>query len=490
MGDVFRAILYSFRLQDVLDIAIISVLVYGILMWFKETASRFVLVGIALLGTVYILARYFQLYLTAVVLQGFFAILLLALVVIFQEELRRFFENLALWGKIRKQTIGPAYQREVEVITRTAATLAQKRVGALLVLQGDEPLDRHLEGGMPLDGTLSQPLLESIFDPHSAGHDGAVLVHRGRVARFGCHLPLSLNANKFGQLGLRHTAALGLSERSDALCIVVSEERGTISVAQEERLTVLTSPKELKELLEGFYGPGAHAKKGGGLPERLKRNFWEKSSAVLVACLLWLAFGYQRGPVARHFVVPIEYRNLPTEWAMDEQKVTEAEIMLTGPDQAFRLLDPTGLMISLDLSNVREGKQRVSLTKDMIVIPSNLSLETIKPDSIQIGAYRLLQVDVPIEVSCRGELPRGRILQRIEVSPPSVTLLVPPALRDKGMKISTEVIDLSQLTQTTVFVPKLLFPPEVRFVDPKPPGVKVTLEIREKSGMGAPQKDS
>jgi YbbR domain-containing protein len=126
----------------------------------------------------------------------------------------------------------------------------------------------------------------------------------------------------------------------------------------------------------------------------------------------------------------------------------------------------------------------------MIVIPSNLSLETIKPDSIQIGAYRLLQVDVPIEVSCRGELPRGRILQRIEVSPPSVTLLVPPALRDKGMKISTEVIDLSQLTQTTVFVPKLLFPPEVRFVDPKPPGVKVTLEIREKSGMGAPQKDS
>ncbi|MEW6441930.1 MAG: diadenylate cyclase [bacterium] len=478
MDKALQAIFYGFRIQDILDIAIISLLVYGILIWFRETASRFVLVGIALLSTIYGLARYFQLYLTAVVLQGFFAILLLALVIIFQEELRRFFERLATWGKLTREPIGSAVTHEIEVLTAAVTVLAQKRVGALIVLQGDEPLDRHLEGGVSLDGALSQPLLESIFDPHSAGHDGAALVHRNRLLRFGCHLPLSLNASKFEHMGLRHTAALGLSERCDALCVVVSEERGVVSVAHGERITALASPKELQGVLNLFYASRAPAKRAGGLPTRLRRNLWEKAAALFLACLLWLGFGYQRGSVSRHFVVPIEYRNVPSEWVIEEPKVRGAEILLTGPEQAFLLLDPDRLRVSVDLLNVREGKQKISLTRDMIQIPSNLSMANIKPDNIQIAAYKLLRVEVPVEVSTRGSLPARLTLQQIEVTPANVPLLIPPALRDKGIKIQTEPIDLGQVTQTTVLIPRLLFPPDVRYVDPRPPSVKVTVEVK------------
>ncbi len=236
--------LQHFRIQDILDIAIISVMISALLIWFKDRASRFVFLGITLLGVIYLLARFFQLYLTTVVLQAFFAILLFVLVVIFQEDLRRFFERLALLGRFRKKffTVA-AFNESAEIIAQTAADLARKKVGALIVLQGEDPLDRHLTGGNNLDGLLSQPLLESIFDPHSIGHDGAVLVDGNRVMRFGCHLPLSANAAQHGNLGLRHTAALGLSERSDAICIVVSEERGSISLAKGERIGRSPTPR-------------------------------------------------------------------------------------------------------------------------------------------------------------------------------------------------------------------------------------------------------
>lgn len=483
MKDTLLAVLYSIRVQDLLDIAVIFFLVYGLLLWFKETASRFVLIGIALLGTVYALARYFQLYLTAVILQGFFAVLLLALIVIFQEELRRFFERLATWGRFRKEKIGAASQKELDILVETAASLARKKVGALIVVRGEEPLERHLEGGVTLDGVLSQPLLESIFDPHSAGHDGAVVVHKGRVARFACRLPLSLHADRFGLMGLRHTAALGISERSDALCVVVSEERGTISLAQGGQIAVLAGPRELKEALEKFYGPRPSEKPASGFARVLRRNFWEKAAALGAACLLWLAFGYQRGPVGRHFVVPVEYRNLPAEWIIEEPRVSEAEILLTGPEQAFLLLDPARLRISLDLSGVKEGKQKIRLSRDMIPLPSNLTLETIKPDSIQIAAYKLLRMDVPVEVQTKGSLPKGLSLVRIKVDPPTLSVLVPPNLKDKGVRIETEPVDLAGISQNVSLFPKLLVPSEVRLADPKAPSVRVIVEVRP-AGQG------
>ena len=196
MFNGFGTILHAFRIQDFFDIAIVGILIYALLVWFKKTASRFVLIGIILLGAVYTLSNVLHLYLTVEVLQGFFAILLIALVVIFQEELRRFFEKLAVWGRLRKKLILSSHHQVVEIIAQACANLARKRIGALFIISGEEPLERHLEGCIRLDGMVSQPLLESIFDPHSLGHDGAVIIDQGLVSQFGCHLPLSLNTHK------------------------------------------------------------------------------------------------------------------------------------------------------------------------------------------------------------------------------------------------------------------------------------------------------
>ncbi len=469
----------AIRLQDILDVVIISFLIYGFLIWFKKTSSRFMLVGILLLGLVYAVSRRFQLYMTASILQGFFAVLIFALIVIFQEELRRFLERLAIWGRIRKK-YGTSFERDIETITSTVANLARKRVGALIVIMGEEPIDRHIEEGIQLNGILSQPLLESIFDPNSIGHDGAVVIDRGRVVQFGCHLPLSSNSKEFGNVGLRHTAALGLSERCDALCVVVSEERATISVAQDKRLEVLENAPALKSILESFYAEQAPREKPRPFFLWLKENAAEKLLAVGLAAILWIGFGYQREIVQRDIVVPIEYRNLAADWFIEEPKITEAKVMLTGPEQAFHLFVPSNLKISLDLSQIRQGGQEIVLSKSMMKTPSNISVVGVKPDRLHIIAYKLLPVKVPIEIRTTGSPPPGVSLERIAAMPASMTVLIPPRYNRENLTIRTKPINLTEISDDALITPEFVFSPEIRMPGEKMPAVTVTIKVKKR----------
>src|SRR3989339_307789 len=387
--------LQNFRFQDILDIAIISIMISALLIWFKDRASRFVFLGITLMGVVYLLARFFQLYLTTLVLQGFFTILLFVLVVIFQEDLRRFFERLAMLGRFRKRVFAvAAFHESAEIIAQTAADLAHKRVGALIVIQGKDPLDRHLTGGNELAGIISKALLESVFDPHSSGHDGAVLVEGSRVMRFGCHLPLSANASEHGNLGLRHTAALGLSERSDAICIVVSEESGNISLASGEQIRKIANASALRVELEAFFEKNGVHSKQKPFVRWLKENQREKVLAIVLACILWVVFGYQRETVRREFTVPIEYLNAPMELVLEEPKIAEASVMLLGHAQAFQLFNPKDVKISIDLEKIHPGKQEIFLTGKMVKNASNLSITSISPEKVVVSTSRLLPVSV------------------------------------------------------------------------------------------------
>jgi len=328
-----------------------------------------------------------------------------------------------------------------------------------------------------LDGKLSEVLLESIFDPHSVGHDGAVVIENGRVVKFGCHLPLSSNTKKLGNLGLRHTAALGLAERSDGLCIVVSEERGTITVAREGRLKELNSTDQLKNILERFFQERS--------PRGMKKTWlnWvtenprEKAIAIVVACGLWLAFGYQTGSVRRDFVVPIEYRNLASDWIIKEPTPKEATVTLMGSEQAFDLLNPQALKISLDMSKIQEGMQQLVMERDLVRHPSSLSVVGIEPSKIRLIAHQMVSLDVPIKVRTSGTLPPELTLRQIVVTPKSIQVMALP--KSKRRVVLTEPIDLQDITTTLTLTPKLVLPSGVRFINDKPPNVQVTIEIEQ-----------
>lgn len=473
----------SVRMQDILDIVIIAVMIFALLSWFKTRASRFVLMGITLLGVIYIAARFFQLYLTTIVLQSFFAILLFVLVVIFQEDLRGFFEKLAMLGNFRRK-LQPlsAWEETAGIIAQTAVNLAKKNIGALIVLQEDDPLDRHISGGTPLDGIVSEPLLESIFDPNSAGHDGAVIINGDRIIKFGCHLPLSMNTAKYGNLGLRHTAALGMAERSDALCIVVSEEKGAISLAREEKLTPVENASILHEALEKSYARNAPVKKTSPYITWLKENTLEKMIAIVLACVLWGFFGYQRDILRRDFMVPVNYKNAPANLKIDEPQVAEVKVILQGPAQAFRLLDERSLKLSLDLSGIAEKKREFTLNKDMLNVPSSLAVTEIVPSRIRIYASKLFLYNLPVNAAVRNSLPGNLYLQKISLNPSSVKVLIDSRIvNPEHVRIETEPIDLQKITSATSIYTKVILPGGVSFVDNKSPNIFATIKVKRKT---------
>ena len=476
MGNHLFQLVNTIRISDLLDIAIIAIFSYIILVWFKKTASRFVLIGIFILAVIYAVARIFHLYITEYVLQGFFAILVIAMIVIFQEDLRRFFERLATWRFSRKGSLDASLHDDAEIINRAVARIAKNRRGALLVLKGDDFLERHLKGGFDLKGILSEAILESIFDIHSIGHDGAAVIEGGRIARFGCHLPLSVNPSKFGNIGLRHTAALGLSERCDALCIVVSEERGTVSIAREGTLKRLHNPGDLLSILEQFYRGGDPGKESGGWLRWIGENWGEKAVAILLACGLWLAFGYQTESIRRDYVRPIVSRNLPADWIIEGQKPKETTVTFVGSKQAFGLLNEDSLSVTLDMTGVKEGRQELPIGNNNIQYPSNVKVVGINPNKIRFVAHMLTHFEAPIDVKLSGALPKGLILRKVTVSPASVQLKAPK--KDiKNIKITTEPINLREITATTKLEPQLIVPQKAQFVEGEQPSVEVTIEV-------------
>jgi uncharacterized protein (TIGR00159 family) len=469
-------LLSNFGIRDLIDVVIISIFTYTVLIWFWKTTSRFVFIGIIILGVVYIVARQLQLYLTVYLLQGFFAILLIALVVIFQEDVRLFFERLATWGfmKKRKQAVH-AYQ-VTDVLSQTIPALVKKRYGALVVLRGNDHLERHLKGGTPLDGKLSGPLLESLFDPHSDGHDGAVIIEDGRISKFGCHLPLSLDGEKIGNYGLRHTAAIGLTERSDALCIVVSEERESASIAQEGVLRKLENMEQLRDAIRQFYRRPAPEKGGWSFRRWIRENTWQKVIAAVLSLGLWIVFTTPGESIRKDFDVPLVYRNLPADWILEEPVPKESRVTLEGGAQAFSLINPESLKIVLDMADIREGKQYVVLQENQIRLPSNLSLVRFEPRRIPLSAKKLGPMEGVVKVQTSGDLPGGLVLKQITARPEIVTVLA-PVNGKKSVRVLTEPVNLAEIRTTTTVRPKLVLPPDARFAESAPPVVEVTVEV-------------
>ena len=471
--------LQNLRFADFIDIGIIAIFIYLLMVWLKKARVRFILAGMIILGLVYILARLFGLYLTTMIFQGFFAIFLIMIVVIFQDDFRHFFERIAIWGITRRRPRVAPQNQDIAMLTSGLSNLSRKKIGALVVVRGQDPLNRYLEAGTYSDALLSQILIESIFEPNSPSHDGAVIIEGMRLAMFGCHLPLSTNIEEIGHLGTRHAAALGLAERTDALCIVVSEERATISVAEGGGITQLKDIGELRNILERFYRENFPAKHKALSTDFLKGHFLEKIIAVVLASGLWLAFGHRTETIRRDFVIPIEYRNLTQDRIISETKPKEVTITLSGSERAFNLLDPKELKLSMDMSKIKEGEDKYYLNKDMVRKPAGLSLVNIEPKEIPLRVYKMISVTIPIQIKTNGHPPSGVNIKEMKVEPQSVSVMMPDIIGREKISITTEPIDLKSITETTTLVPKLIIPPEIRFPSDKPPEVKITIEVEK-----------
>ena len=374
----------TITVSEIIDIIFVSILLYTAIVWAQRTRAAFVVRGIVILGAIYIVARYLDLQMTAWVFQGFFAIFLIMIVVIFQEELRQLFEQIALWSLGRKR-IPALGSNASDILVRTLADLAKEHVGALVVIRGNDPLERHITGGIPLEGKLSGPLLKSIFDPHSPGHDGAVLIEQDQITRFAAHLPLSKDLRQLANVGTRHSAALGLAELVDALCLVVSEERGKISVARDGRLREMENLQQLGAVIQVFLREKFPSKEPGKISLQLFRENWiAKAVAVSLAIGFWYIFVPGSKTIQVNYRIPVSVENVPADIKVEEIEPNQISATFTGPRRAFYLLDTRKIKVTVDVALAELGRRNFPITEQNIRYPKELTLQDISPSTLRL----------------------------------------------------------------------------------------------------------
>jgi len=369
----------AIEFADLVDILLVSVMVYTAVVWIRRTQASLVAMGILILGAVSLAARALGLQLTAWMLQGFFAVFVIIVVVIFQEELR-----------LRRRDAGGTLFDPADILAACLTDFARERIGTLIVLPGKQPLQRHLHGGIELNGRLSLPLLKSIFDPHSPGHDGAVLLEGDRITRFAVHLPLSKDSRQLAGVGTRHSAALGLAELTDALCLVVSEERGQVSVASDGQLRRLDTPHEIAAILQQFRRAQHPSRDTRRAWTRVVRQNWvEKLASVAIVITLWYLFVPGSRPTHVTYEVPVNLQNLPADYVLEEVSPEKVDVTLTGATRDFYLFDPRRIGVSVDASLAKLGRRTFQISDDNVLRPKELTLESIHPSSVKISVRRV-----------------------------------------------------------------------------------------------------
>ncbi len=260
--------------QDLVDIAIVAFVIYRVLLVFRGTVAIQMLVGLGLLMAARFVSRQADLRSLSFILENFWAFWVLALIVLFQPELRR---TLAQAGRSRVFGLllgagSAARQQVIEEIVRAVEVLANKRIGALIAIERDVGLRAYAELGVTMEAVVSAELLGSVFQPGSPLHDGAAIVQGDRLTAAGCFLPLSRNLGLSRTLGTRHRAAVGLSEETDAAVVVVSEETGLVSLAVDGAIERDLEAAQLQERLAALLGTrGAPPPRGGALLEGMRR---------------------------------------------------------------------------------------------------------------------------------------------------------------------------------------------------------------------------
>lgn len=288
----------SFHTAYLVDITIFSVFVYFVLKGMRARTTRPFVLGFITLSVLYILAKFFDLLLLSLLLNGLFLILLLVSIFAFQNDIRRLVEKPFLL--LSKRNTKRVEASDIDLFLETTYALSAARFGALLVFKGKESLERHLQGGYILRSKINRALILSLFDNRTPGHDGGMILDGEWITRFACQLPLTVNRSKIKNLGTRHSAALGLSEKTDALIVVISEETGLISMAQNGALSYGVSRIELKAGLEAFqqrFSDGGK-KEGPPLPS-LIRNLVLGMASFCLSFFVWFALTYEPGTTFR-----------------------------------------------------------------------------------------------------------------------------------------------------------------------------------------------
>ncbi len=247
----------NFGVKDIVDILIIALLLFYIYKLMKNSGTLSLFYGVLVFFAIWVVAsEIFAMKLTGTILDKFMSIGLIILVILFQDQIKRFLIDIGSKGKLsyfrrmfRHEETSEAEHSKVMAVVYACMSMSKSKTGSLIVFQRKVPLTDYEQTGDIIDANINVRLIENIFFKNSPLHDGAMIIADGRINSVGCILPVSHDMNIPKNLGLRHRAALGMSQVTDAVCVIVSEETGNISVAKDGAITVKVSTADLEHIL-------------------------------------------------------------------------------------------------------------------------------------------------------------------------------------------------------------------------------------------------
>ncbi|UCG06369.1 MAG: diadenylate cyclase, partial [Desulfobacterales bacterium] len=343
-----------------------------------------------------------------------------------------------------------------------------------------EPIQEWLSGGYALEAKPSVPLIMSIFDPNSPGHDGALIIQNGRFTRFGVRLPVSQSLKLPEEYGTRHHAAMGLVEKSDALAIVVSEERGQTSIFLKGKIRPVDDREKLvKTIISHWKQTASYPIE---LPEGKTRRqvFFQMLASLALAVLFWSTLIIAQGEgLEKVITVPVEYTASPANLVLVGDKNKEIRLHLAGPKSDLDSVNPAQMNAKIDLSKAVAGKQTFVITKENMRLPRGVQLLDVVPSSIELTLAEIVEQEVTIKPQLVGKLPGGLKIRSIEVKPEKVKVFSPVTEgKAKSVSVMTTPIYLESISEDTKLFCKIIAPPAVQPAEKRWPDVEVMITVK------------
>ena len=462
-----------------LDILVFTVFIYLLYRTLRATGTWQIVLGLTIAAVGAGLASLIGLRGVEWIFSNFSQVALIAFLVIFQPEMRKFLERTTslLRGQSRDDSAGLA-----SLVEDVLFALAKRRWGGLIVIPGQDSLKQWISEGVLVDAVPSFSLLLSIFDPNSPGHDGAVLLEDGRIARIAVRLPLSETNSLPEVMGTRHHASHGIAEKTDALVLTVSEERGTILVFEKGRWTPVT---EQGEVLARILAHGASRMTRDSEPSVRKgrrwRNAMEAGVCFVLACLFWVTVVMSKTQINDMiFTVPIQYSGLQNNLVLEGEVPQEVKLHVEGTTSTLTTLDLSLLKVQVDLSSVSEGGQTVALTEENVRGSKKVKVLEVIPAAIDLQVKVLEEALLPVEPQILGQLPEGMEIESVEVQPASLQVFIPKTKKKKNgtpSVLRTTPIYLHGLKESTTVYCSIVVPPGIHAPDRRWPDIEVRLNI-------------
>ncbi|WP_320042429.1 diadenylate cyclase [uncultured Desulfobacter sp.] len=471
----FSLIFSGWRWQDFLDIVFNAYILFRLYVLFRGTNVLRVLLAVVAMWIIGRTANAMGLVITNWVMQGVITVATFIIIIVFRNEIS---------GVVRTRSIGfflweiPKTQinTPVHIISDAVVELARAKIGALIVMPLKTGVDSIVTSGADINASLSREMLVNIFWPGAPLHDGAAVIQRGKITRAGTILPLSQNRHLASKYGTRHRAALGLTEQSDALVIVVSEERGKVSLVKDNQIHEVRDSGEVEALIKQYTG--------GPEPVKRMRRQTRELLVAAMACLLcttglWLSFSRGMETLA-NYDVPIEFIKPDKKMNIIYASASRSRLLISGARPLINALSLDQMSIKISLDGAAVGKNKLAITRKNVQLPPGIRLKNIEPDQVELTLDTMAEKQVPVQADFSGKLPDGLIMTRIKVVPETVSIKGGELSLDSVTTVFTEKIPLENLTTSGLaYVPLVMSPATLR-PDDKHKKVQVRYTISQR----------